>query len=252
MKLQEVKLLIMLCVGQAMLYCSPHNFIITSVPKSGTHLLAKFMSLLSNKTPKGGSFMFNPAHEKELAKDLVSYDNFFLIYHIPYTARYEQILIEKKFKILLITRDPRDFIVSASHWTQAHAHAFPKFQNINFNDILLSYCAELPYAFNSYLPWKNSDICYATTFEKLVGEQGGGDKNEQIQEMQHIAHFLGYNLTIQEAESISAQLFGGSVTFREGKIGSWKKHFTAAHKERFKKTYGQLLIDLKYETDTNW
>jgi sulfotransferase 6B1 len=41
-----------------------------------------------------------------------------------------------------------------------------------------------------------------------------------------------------------------SPTFRSGKTGEWKKHFTDEHKKIFKEVAGDLLL-LGYEKD-NW
>jgi hypothetical protein len=43
-----------------------------------------------------------------------------------------------------------------------------------------------------------------------------------------------------------------SVTFRKGKTGDWRNHFTAANKRVFKEIAGELLIQLGYEADTDW
>ena len=43
-----------------------------------------------------------------------------------------------------------------------------------------------------------------------------------------------------------------SPTFRSGKTGEWKKHFTEEHKKIFKEAAGDLLIRLGYEKDGNW
>jgi hypothetical protein len=43
-----------------------------------------------------------------------------------------------------------------------------------------------------------------------------------------------------------------SHTFRSGKTGGWKQHFTADHKKLFKDVAGDLLVKLGYEKDNNW
>jgi sulfotransferase 6B1 len=43
-----------------------------------------------------------------------------------------------------------------------------------------------------------------------------------------------------------------SPTFRSGKTGEWKKHFTEEHKSLFKEVAGDLLVKLGYERDGNW
>ena len=43
-----------------------------------------------------------------------------------------------------------------------------------------------------------------------------------------------------------------SPTFRSGKTGEWKKHFTDEHKAIFKEIAGDLLVRLGYEKNNNW
>lgn len=43
-----------------------------------------------------------------------------------------------------------------------------------------------------------------------------------------------------------------SHTFRSGKTGGWKQHFTDEHKKLFKDFAGDLLVKLGYEKDNNW
>jgi len=43
-----------------------------------------------------------------------------------------------------------------------------------------------------------------------------------------------------------------SPTFRSGKTGEWKKHFTDEHKEIFKAVAGDLLVKLGYEKNNDW
>jgi len=43
-----------------------------------------------------------------------------------------------------------------------------------------------------------------------------------------------------------------SHTFRSGKTGGWREHFTDAHKKLFKDVAGDLLVRLGYEKDNDW
>lgn len=43
-----------------------------------------------------------------------------------------------------------------------------------------------------------------------------------------------------------------SPTFRSGKTGEWKNHFTPEHKSIFKEVAGDLLMRLGYEKDDSW
>lgn len=43
-----------------------------------------------------------------------------------------------------------------------------------------------------------------------------------------------------------------SHTFRSGKTGGWREHFTEEHKKLFKDATGDLLVRLGYEKDNDW
>jgi hypothetical protein len=43
-----------------------------------------------------------------------------------------------------------------------------------------------------------------------------------------------------------------SHTFRSGKTGGWKQHFTDEHKSLFKDVAGDLLVKLGYEENNDW
>jgi hypothetical protein len=43
-----------------------------------------------------------------------------------------------------------------------------------------------------------------------------------------------------------------SHTFRSGKTGGWREHFTEEHKKLFKDVAGDLLVRLVYERHNDW
>lgn len=57
----------------------------------------------------------------------------------------------------------------------------------------------------------------------------------------------------QAIESLKAAIAPKkSGTFRKGKPGNWREHFTPANKARFKELTGDLLIRLGYEQNQDW
>jgi hypothetical protein len=95
---------------------------------------------------------------------------------------------------------------------------------------------------------------YTTSFEKLVGVKGGGNRDIQISELKQIAEFINFDISQSSIEEISDNLFGheGLYTFRTGQIGSWKLYFSEEHISSFKQYFGKELIQLGYEKDFNW
>ena len=235
-----------------------------TIPKCGTHLIAKCIALLLNKP-------YNPLHDFNRLEDknFVLPTTLFTLVHAPYSLQKELHLAQQKSRKFFLYRDPRDQVVSLTFFAK---HMHPVGMNaihprlnvplklVDFNTLMLDFIINAPcmhtgntvaqfYAY--FLPWlKVRDIC-PVKFENLIGPQGGGSAQAQLQEIRRISNWLGIRKSDQEIVDIARILFG-KTTFREGKIGSWKKYFTPEHKQAFKQVAGQLLIDLGYEKDLNW
>lgn len=193
--------------------------------------------------------------------------------HWPYTSESEA-LFNKYGKANLFTiRDPRDQLISMAFMVIKNADG----REVPFEDALIDlidglqkhyipWAAEIQAAhplmwelgvvgfYQLYLPWMSSPKFYTVRFENLVGPRGGGQLEAQLQEIQHIASHLGLELSLSQASEIAQKLFGETLTFREGQIGTWRQYFTSEIKKIYKNTPGacQLLIDLGYEKNNDW
>jgi len=56
----------------------------------------------------------------------------------------------------------------------------------------------------------------------------------------------------ERISSIQENLFGSGRTFRKGRAGGWREEFSEEHKRAMKEVAGGLLIDLGYESGTDW
>ena len=237
--------------------------IVTSIPKCGTHLLDKLIFLLTHKQT---AWVSGFTHLSEKA----NLDGAILKGHLVY-GKHNVALIEKsRAKVVFIYRDLRDQLLSAlSHMKRCRcwltegnmsepfislplAPALSTLMQKGFSIGAGKPWVAFPDWYNLFLLWKDHPNVYAVKFEDLVGPKGGGLKEKPLREIKNIAKHLEIALTDERANDISKQLFGGTDTFRKGKIGTWKEHFTEEHKAAFKKVAGQLLIDLGYEKDMNW
>lgn len=221
-----------------------HKFFIFTVPKSGTHLLKKCVTLITGQSCK---------HTH------IDYD---------FSVQHREILLKNKVKGLTVIRDPRDWFISFFRAFRPHRMSFDEvltralsgFGDLRYNHGRpLHHKDHLRYRMSSdffkqfLMRWlDNYPDLYVARFEKLVGPKGGGTKAEQAEEIMNIAQYLGKNITLEEAESIGARLFGGTQTFRVGKFGYWKESFTDQHKALFKKDMGDRLIRWGYEKDSDW
>jgi hypothetical protein len=138
------------------------------------------------------------------------------------------------------------------HWVQRFPGSYPHLSKLKEEELITEIIKETSGLYNSYLRWIDEPNVYTTTFENLVGPNGGGSRNKQIMQVINIAKHLGKNITKQEAEKIADSLFGDSYTFRIGKIGSWRGYFSENHKNLFKKYCNDILVKLGYERNARW
>lgn len=244
-----------------------HSILICTLPKTGTNLLIKLSKLIL----KQDKFL----HLEALKKNLATIPCALYWTHawhesleqkVPMTLEPNdnkiEFLKENNIKLVLILRDPREHVLSVlrslrkrlNHRNiQWAINSFPALLKRQTGDVGFLKYKDINECYYAYLQWVDvySQV-YITYFEKLVGAKGGGNKQEQEAEIKNITHFMEIDLSAAEITDIAHKLFGGTHTFKQGQIASWKKHFSAANKDLFKKIAGQLLIHLGYETDLNW
>lgn len=284
-------------------YTKKNKIVCLCVPKSGTFLLTKCLSLLGDPTLATNYTVWNVTHRAKIVRELnkqlpprhfkgdfhiptvgQAQSKFSSIllrskmrvfgWHTPYTKEYDAFLdthVQAKF---LMLRDPRAMLVSFAHMV---SKGFEKGQVAPVEPILFDLIDGrqqnyIPWAvevqetypvlwevgiveyYKQFLPFIHTKKCLVVKFEDLVGPLGGGLEGVQLANIQQIAAHVGIKVDARQSKLIAEGLFGNSGTFREGKIDGWKKYFTPALKEAFKKTPGanQLLIDLGYEKDALW
>ncbi len=234
---------------------------IVSIPKSGSFLLYNCVAGLLDKKPKYAPF--------SKIDDFDLWDTHFITNHEIYRADWFENLKNHGVKGILLSRDPRDQIVSCAYFIKKRGDAAAKELSIpDIISLLLEdscFCwkrqvfhGKLPENrtiadFYSYLlGWIDQPNFLSLSFEQLIGPKGGGSLEVQHETIKKIATFLGLKKNDDEIRQVIDSMFGGTMTFRSGKIGAWKIHFTPEHKQHFKQVAGQLLIDLGYESDFSW
>lgn len=222
----------------------------TSIPKCGTHLLKETLKFLTKKSDKHCSTFksgdakhlphFNPLTE-------------FIYWHIPHSKYAEQSLKNLNFRSIFLYRDPRDQLISYIFWVIKDPSQIPvsqtkKLYPFDWNDFLKILIQNVDEFYHSYIPWAKVPNVLPVKFEDLASP----DKKTQLITIKKICSHIGINPTSELIENCHKETFGKPGTFREGKKGAWRKHFTSEHKKLFKKHAGQLLIKLGYEKDLNW
>lgn len=241
-----------------------------SIPKCGTNLLVKCLHLITQTQQATHDLL----DESNLTQEDFKFPLTIFISHLTYNkTKYAQVL-KKNFTTLFIYRDPRDQAVSFTFFAQLlPGYAEKIFPDLNipikdvpFTALLMDFITNgswiypnwissqpnITNFYHEFLPWKDMPDVYALRFEDLVGPEGGGTEEAQARVISDIAQHVGIAMTQDRVKEITYRLFGHRWTFREGKVGSWKKYFTPEHKQAFKQVAGQLLIDLGYEKDLNW
>jgi hypothetical protein len=246
-----------------------------SFPKSGTHLLDQILLGFSKVAPFSKRLhSFYAEYEGESGRkrrpdEALAWLNSLRPADIASAhlfARPEAVrrVTSSKFVPYFIFRDPRDVVVShvfyVTDMEQTHVHhqyytSLPDF-NARLNISILGrreMNIEFPDIANRFAPhlgWLDCPEVLSLHFEDLINDRPVA-----------LSRIMDHLLTRNPLKASRRQILDAlessinpnrSPTFRSGKTGEWKKHFTEAHKKLFKDVAGDLLIRLGYEKDLNW
>jgi len=163
-----------------------------------------------------------------------------------------------------IFRDPRDVVVShvfyvtnmeARHVHHDYYQSLPDFEArlkvsiLGRPDLDIEF-PNITERFAPYLGWLDQSSVMKIHFEDLVN-----DRTMTLNRI--INHFLA-RVPLQTSRKLILESLESSInpkrspTFRSGKTGEWKKHFTEEHKKIFKEVAGDLLVKLDYEKNNDW
>jgi hypothetical protein len=164
-----------------------------------------------------------------------------------------------------IYRDPRDMLVSqvffATNMQEEHGmHEFykslPDFGErlkvaITGIDREGLYMVSVNQRYAGVFEWLQQENVMCIRFEDLID-----NRDVTLDAMLDEVESTGYKIPTprDKALSILAKAIQPrkSHTFRSGKTGGWKEHFTEEHKRLFKDVTGDLLIRLGYEESDDW
>jgi hypothetical protein len=169
-----------------------------------------------------------------------------------------------------IFRDPRDVVVShvfyvtgmeARHVHHQYYASLPDFDSRLNVSILGRPDADVEFPdiagrFTPYLGWLEHPEVLTLHFEDLINDR----RSALTRIMDHFLARAPLRVSSPKGpprrlilESLESSINPSrSPTFRSGKTGEWKKHFTNEHKKIFKNVAGDLLIRLGYEKDNHW
>ncbi len=254
-----------------------------SFPKSGTHLLDQILLGFSKITPFSrrlhsfyAEYEGESGHKRSPEQALAWLDSLrprdIVSAHLFARDEVMKRVCSSAFIPYFIFRDPRDVVVShvfyvtdmeARHVHHAYYQSLPDF-NARLRVSILGRpdadtCPEpgrrvefpnIADRFAPYLGWLDQPAVMTIHFEDLIHDRLG-TLNRLID------HFL-VRAPIPSPRQLILEALESSInpkrspTFRSGKTGEWKKHFTEEHKKIFKEAAGDLLVRLGYEKDNNW
>ena len=246
-----------------------------SFPKSGTHLLDQILLGFSRVAPFSRRLhSFYAEYEGESGRKRASEQALRWLgalqagdiasAHLFARSEAVERVCTPAFVPYFIYRDPRDVVVShvfyvtemeANHVHHEYYQSLPDFDarlkvsilgrsdtDVEFPDIARR--------FAPYLGWLEQESVMRIHFEDLIHDRAGTLNRIIDRFLERVPLQAPRNLLLESLEnSINPSK---SPTFRSGKTGEWKKHFTNEHKRIFKDVAGDLLIRLGYEKDNNW
>ena len=164
-----------------------------------------------------------------------------------------------------IYRDPRDMLVSQvffatdmheEHGMHAYYKSLPDFgarlkvaiTGIDEGDL---YMVSVSQRYAAVFEWLQQEHVMCIRFEDLINQ-----RDATLDAMLDEVESTGYKIPVSRERALSVLRKsiqpGKSRTFRSGKTGGWREHFTQEHKELFKEVTGNLLVRLGYEKNNDW
>jgi Sulfotransferase domain len=246
------------------------KFVVVTPEKCGTFLIMKGVTRLLNLNWR---MYWNRTVSSDIFKKILLESeicNYIQQFHLFYDQNNMVLLKKLGFKVVLLLRDPRDQLISLLFFVRDKkwlglpgVNIYTEFGSLSFDEQLIELITGEKYGISApnlmfstrygFLI-EDPETVFIAHFENLVGELGGGSREKQIIELLNIAKFLNVNLTDEEILYRTKDIYGspGEGTFRSGQIGEWRKYFKDIHIEKFKKVFGNELIELGYENNHDW
>ncbi len=252
---------------------SPNHFIVVTIPKSGTHLLQKYLELVQGRVQTNitmalklpGWNYFEPQKPTLLDQKIerLKNDRTYLISHGDLAKPVRRFLDRHPESRLIVNiRDLRDILVSQVYYEWALIEKFigpTSFTEklwflLKHDNIHLSrYLHTMKRHAEALVPLINLPGTLVVRYEDFVGSEGGGRDDLQLALIFSIAEYLQVPIQPEIALAIQSMLYGNKVkksaTFRSGKIGAWKESFTEEQLDFFNEKFGTVQLALGYSLD---
>ncbi len=256
--------------------------LVTSLPKSGTHLLsavlAEFPELAKypgNRIDPSPPWSWLPGGDERVrlgvgrprTVDRVRLRRFLaalrpgvlITGHVPHSPELAADLSDLGFRIIAMVRDPRDVVVSKVRFANSLPDGRRERERLRGE----SHERQISLATEGYssdgtddavhigdrlrriVAWRRAGAL-VVRFEDLVGERGGGTAEAQLRTIGEIRSHIGLARDETIERAAADRSFGRSPTFRAGRSTGWREHLTAEQAARIEELSADVMHDLGY------
>lgn len=246
-----------------------------AMPKSGSHLINQVLQGLTEIGPfvNSGFPPVNRAEDNQQLSDTAILEK--LSQMLPGDIGYGYLAASDKFieslkrpgiGSIFVYRDPRDMIVSHVFYATEmfEDHGMHRYYTENLHSMEERINAAIGGVneagvelkgvrtrYDGYMDWREQPGTLCLRFEDL--------RLEHEKTFDQILDYLeskGYQPEVDRHQAV--KILGSAIqpkksgTFRRGKPGNWREHFTQKNIDFFKESTGNLLVELGYEEDNEW
>ncbi|HNA56414.1 MAG TPA: sulfotransferase domain-containing protein [Anaerolineales bacterium] len=246
-----------------------------SKPKSGSHLLLQVMNGFTQIMPykyvdadpvRTITYDGRRKNKEEILADLKHTPKGVIGWgYVDATEENASFLTAAGRVNYFIYRDPRDMLVSQvffatdmheEHGMHEYYKSLPDFAarlNVAITGIDRDglKMVSVKQRYEGVFQWLEQQNTMCIRFEDLIN-----NRDATLLKMLDEVEKTGYKISTPREKALSVLVEAiqpkKSHTFRSGKTGGWKQHFTEEHKKLFKEVTGNLLVRLGYETTNDW
>lgn len=254
--------------------------IITSIPKSVTHLVEQLIKQLGLSRPyknRGLLQYYGWPHQADQriqnsldrviqAVEDLHPGHYLLTHLVPEPALLDSIR-ECGHRVIFMYRDPRAVVVShVNHVFRNETSKFHPFYKkvLGSKDKSLAlairgagsmsvdfptyWLPDIKSYYASFAGWFDVDSCLGIRFEDLIGPQGGGESRTQRTATKRILDHIEYPYQREALDRWIEGIFDkDSPTFYRGKVDGWRDAFSERHERIFDEVSGNLLTEWGYK-----